>query len=252
MTGRFSTAQAEAEGPSVPVEASGSIPVGPHILLQIWLSPAFPVGAFAYSHGLERAVDSGWVGDAASLAAWLAALVRHGALRNDLILLGLALRAARACDIGGAEAVDAMALALQPSAERLLEATQQGGAFLAQIDAAWPSDRLSALRARWAGSPSPAYPVAVGLAAGAHGLDRNDTARAYAVAWITSLASAAARLGIIGQTDAQRLIAGLAHSVADAVAATATATLDDLGGAAWRSDIASQQHETQYSRVFRS
>ena len=61
--------------------------------LAVWLSPAFPVGAFAYSHGLEWAAERAWVRDRATLEAWLRDLLEHGAPHNDLILLAASARA---------------------------------------------------------------------------------------------------------------------------------------------------------------
>src|SRR5690606_33676218 len=107
-------------------------------LLQVWLSPAFPVGGFAYSHGLEAAVDRGWVADRMALEAWLADLVSAGAMRNDLILLAGAWRATASSDLARLLEIVSLGAALQPSAERFLEATQQGRSFLQQIAAAWP------------------------------------------------------------------------------------------------------------------
>lgn len=106
-------------------------------LLQVWLSPSFPVGAFAYSHGLEKAVELGWIKDRGTLEAWLHDVMIHGSLRNDLIVLAEAHRLAARADRDGLRRLADLASALQPSAERHLEATQQGQSFLLQIDASW-------------------------------------------------------------------------------------------------------------------
>jgi urease accessory protein len=219
-------------------------------LLQIWLSPAFPVGGFAYSHGLEKAVESRWIGDRASLECWLADLVTHGALRNDLILLAAAWRATRPADTAALTEIAELAAALQPSAERHLEATQQGESFTAQIEAAWPAGA-----ARWcdaAGGQAPTHAVALGYAAAIHDIPVGEALAAYAVAFTGNMASAAIRLGVIGHTDAQRVTAALLDPLLAAAAAAERSTLDDLGSAAWRSDLAAMQHETQSTRLFRS
>ncbi len=221
-----------------------------HALLQIWLSPAFPVGGFAYSHGLEKAVEHGWIKDRASLETWLADLVSHGSQRNDLILLAAAWRAATARDQATLRDTAELSAALHPSRERHLEATQQGGSFIAAIETAWPADALP-----WAtatGAAVPTYCTAVGFTAAAHAVPLDDTLAAYAVAVIGALTSAAIRLGIVGQTDAQRVIAGLLPLLTQTAHEVETSTIDELGGAAWRSDIAAQQHETQTTRLFRS
>lgn len=228
----------------------GPAHASPHGLPQIWLSPAFPVGAFAYSHGLEKAAELGWIKDRVTLEAWLADLVTDGGLRNDLILLAHAWRAVCQRDDAALTHVAELALAFQPSAERYLETTQQGRSFLAQINAAWPTPALA--RTNDMNTHGVAYPIAVGMAAAAHNVPVADVLRAYALASTGNLVSAALRLSVIGQTDGQRTIAALLPALEAAACYARTATLDDLGGAAFRSDIASLAHETQYTRLFRS
>ncbi|MEP0320988.1 urease accessory protein UreF, partial [Bauldia litoralis] len=106
--------------------------------LLAWLSPAFPVGAYTYSHGLEWAIEDGTVVTAADLEAWLDGVLRHGGGRNDAILFAHAWRAAAANDLGQLRAIVELAAAFQPSKERHLEATAQGRAFLLAVSAAWP------------------------------------------------------------------------------------------------------------------
>jgi urease accessory protein len=213
-----------------------------------WLSPSFPVGAFSYSHGLEWAIADGTVNDAASLQAWLADIVRHGAGRNDAILLAHAYRAAAGRDDAALAAVAELAVAFLASKERHLEATAQGRAFLRAVAAAWPNDRLTALAA----DPPVAYPVAVAIAAAAHDIPLAAALPAALSAFVASLVSAGVRAIPIGQTDGQRIIAALASVVAEVAPVAESASLDDLGGAALRADIASMKHETQYTRLFRS
>ncbi len=219
-------------------------------LLQIWLSPAFPVGAFAYSHGLEWAVHRGWIRDRATLEAWLGDLLTLGSLRNDLVLLAGAWERTRARAFDQLASINELALAFQPSAERLLETRQQGTSFLQTIAAAWPFDGLAEL-IRILGSDT-AYPVAVGIAAAGHAVGHKEVLVSYATAFLTNLVSAAIRLSVIGQTDGQRVIASLWPAIQQAADTALTASTDDLGGAAFRSDIASLAHETQYTRLFRS
>lgn len=218
-------------------------------LLRIWLSPSFPVGAFAYSHGLEAAVARGLVSNATELGDWIAALIEQGSLHNDLILLAEAWRAANDIAFDKLHQLNAFAIAFQPSAERYLEATQQGTSFAATISAAWPCDAIETLRKQ---EVPIAYPVAVGAAASGHAIRRADALPAYALAFAMNLVSAAIRLSVIGQTDGQRVIARL-MPVIDAQAVKAeTSSLEDLGAAAFSSDLASLEHETLYSRLFRS
>ena len=241
-------------------DAASAVSWDGRALLQIWLSPAFPVGGFAYSHGLEKAVENGWIVGRAGLEAWLGDLVEVGSPRNDLILLAVAWRTTTDRADDALHACAETGLALQPSAERHLEATQQGQSFLAQIEAAWPvtgagagADAAAARDWRTiVGDIAPTYPVAVGFAAARHGIALGDTLLAYAIAFVGALTSAAIRLGVVGQTDAQRVTAALLARLRAAVAVAEAAALDDLGGAAWRSDLASLQHEAQYTRLFRS
>ena len=239
-----------ADRPASAEAQVGDAAASPHALLQVWLSPAFPVGAFAYSHGLEKAAEFGWIKDRATLEAWLADLVADGGLRNDLIFLASAWRAVSQRDDAGLTEVAELALAFQPSAERYLETTQQGRSFLGQIDAAWPTPVL--VRLKSAHGREIAYPIALGLAAAAHDVPLADALRAYALAFTSNLVSAAIRLSVVGQTDGQRIIASLFPALDVAARFAATAMLDELGGAAFRSDIASLAHETQYTRLFRS
>lgn len=222
-------------------------------LLRVWLSPSFPVGSFAYSHGLEAAVSCGLVRTSDDLARWIGALLDAGSVRNDLIILGEAWGATLAGDLDRLGAVNAVAVAFQPSAERYLEATQQGGSFVAAIAAAWPCEAVTAFHARSLDDAvAVAYPVAVGVAAAGHGIGREDVAGAYALAFAMNLVSAAIRLSVIGQTDGQRVIARMMSLVETAAQRSIARTMDDLGGAAYSSDLASLEHETLYSRLFRS
>ncbi|MGD9805150.1 MAG: urease accessory protein UreF [Hyphomicrobiaceae bacterium] len=218
--------------------------------LIIWLSPSFPIGAFAYSHGLELAADRGWVRNCEQLTAWLADLVAIGSLRNDLILLANAWRAAVVADLAALKYTNDLALALQPSAERRLEAVTQGNAFFSTLLAAWPADNLQAV-AQALGNDV-AYPVAVGAGTAAHGIPLQGVLHAFGIAFVSNLVSAAIRLSIVGQTDGQRAIAALMPAITETAAGAYTATLNDLGSATLRSDLASLAHETQYSRLFRS
>jgi urease accessory protein len=222
-----------------------------------WLSPAFPVGAFAYSHGLEQAVADGDVRDADTLAAWLRDLLAHGSIRTDVILAACSARAFVTDEAGLAEdqaspgfaEVAALAIALQPSRERRLETCQQGRSFLEALCAAWPSQALDRLLEA---SPQIAYPVAFGAAVAAHNLPLRPALAAYALQFAGNLVSAVVRLGVVGQTDGQRIIASLAGAASHAAKLTAGAGLGDLGSASFRSDLASIRHETKYSRIFRS
>ena len=214
-----------------------------------WLSPTFPIGSFAYSHGLEYVVLHGDIHDANTLRSWLSDLLAHGAIRTDLILASVVARSVLAQDIEELVRASELALALSPTRERHLEITQQGRSFLNMVRAAWPSVMLDRL---FNASDEIAYPVAFGGAVGAHRLALGPSLSAYALQFASNLVSAVVRLGTVGQTDGQKVIASLAQPAWRAAAFARRGKLDDLGAATFRLDIASLRHETQYSRLFRS
>ncbi|KPF72529.1 urease accessory protein UreF [Bosea sp. AAP35] len=221
-----------------------------HLPLMVWLSPSFPVGAFAYSHGLEWSFESGDLHDAQTLHDWLDALVSHGSLRNDLILFACTVRVLESRDDAALTEIAELALALANSAERRLETVTQGNAFVSALRAAWPCATVDHLKQVWPGDV--AYPVAVAAASAGHGLPLPASLEAYGLAFVANLVSASVRLGIVGQTDGQKLTAALVPALRAAAAEAALSTLEDLGGCCYRSDLASLRHETQYSRLFRS
>jgi urease accessory protein len=221
-----------------------------HLPLLVWLSPSFPVGAFAYSHGLEWAQEAGDITDAASLGEWLRDLLAFGAARNDAVLFVEAYRSAQSGDGPRLSAAADLGLALATSSERRLETVTQGDAFLVAIAKSWPCEAVAQFRAGW--SESTPYPVALAIAAAGHRIPLSEALSAFVLGFVANLVSAAVRLGIVGQTDGQRVIAGLMPAIGDLAAFAETSTLDDLGGAAFRSDLAALRHETQYTRLFRS
>jgi urease accessory protein len=218
--------------------------------LAIWFSPMFPVGAFAYSHGLEWAHEAGDIGDAEDLSDWLTTLAQRGALHNDAILLGETYRAATHGDARRLTEINELALAMATSRERRLETMTQGNAFLLAIRKSWPCATVDLL-GETAGQDV-AYPVAVALAAAGHQLALEATLDMFCLGFVSNLVSAAIRLGMIGQTDGQRVLAALMPIIRETARECAGKDLDDLGGAAFRSDLASLRHETQYTRLFRS
>ena len=217
--------------------------------LLLWLSPAFPIGSFAYSHGLEWAHEQGLIHDLNSAKAWLGDVLVLGGLRNDALLLSVAWQAVRAQNHEGLIAANALALALAGSRERLLETSAQGNAFVKTIANAWTQDGLTSAR-HLVGDI--AYPIAVGLTGADHAIALQVTLETYIAAGVANLTSALVRLNAIGQTDGQRLLAGLISDVMALAKFALTASLEDVGSAAFYSDIASLRHETQYTRLFRS
>jgi urease accessory protein len=218
--------------------------------LMSWLSPAYPVGAFSYSSGLEWAVEAGDINDADTLQGWLRALIVCGGGFCDGVFFVHAHAAVRAQDDNMLSTVAELASAFAPSAERQLETTAQGRAFIDTTLAAWPCTALKTLRCVWPNSI--AYPVAVAVAAAGHGIAVAPALHAYLHAVTANLVSAGVRLVPLGQTDGQRVVAALAPVIADTATRALATPLDDVGAAVFRADIASMRHETQYTRLFRS
>lgn len=223
---------------------------GDALALMVWLSPAFPVGAYAYSHGLEWAVEAGDIRDEAGLLAWLRDLLHLGFVRTEAILFRHAHAAAAAGDAAGLVAVNDLALALAPAAELRLETGQQGRSFLDAVAAGWPAPQLAPLAQALA--PEAAYPVAVGLACAVHRLAAEGCVPPLLLAQMQNLVSAAVRLAPIGQTAGLRVLAALMPELREVAAGSRGLSLDAIGSATFRADLGSFHHETQYSRLFRS
>ena len=218
--------------------------------LMTWLSPAFPVGAFSYSSGIEWAVEAGDITDAATLQSWLSSMLADGPGFCDGVFLAHAHRAAcRADDVMLREVVE-LAAAFAPSRERHLETTAQGRAFIEISTSAWNCDELERLVAICSGAI--AYPVAVGIVSAAHRIPLAATMHGFLHAVTSNWISAGARLIPLGQTDSQRVLSALEPVVVATGARALQAALDDVGGASFRVDLASMRHETQYTRLFRS
>jgi urease accessory protein len=218
--------------------------------LLTWLSPSFPVGAFAYSSGIEWAVEAGDIVDATSLKDWLSAMLSDGSGFCDGVFLAQAHRAASSGDDVGLRDIAELASAFVPSRERQLETSTQGRAFIEIARAAWNSDGLEAMIACCDGVI--VYPVAVGLVSAAHAIPIEPTMHAFLHALVSNWISSGARLVPLGQTDSQRVLASLEPVVVATAKRALAATPDDLGSATFRADLASLRHETQYTRLFRS
>lgn len=206
------------------------------LTLAQWLSPAFPTGAFAYSHGLEQVIADGGVSDAATLGAWLTDVLRFGAGWQDAVLLNMAL--APAADHG---ALNQLARALQPCAERLTETTEQGIAFARVIGAI-----------RGENAPPHCLPVALGAAAASLQLPPVLVIAFFLQAFAGNLVIIATRHLPLGQSAGQRVIASLVPVIHDLALRAARAGEADLTSAALGADLAAIQHETKDVRVFRT
>ena len=211
--------------------------------LLTWLSPAFPVGAFAWSAGLEAAIVGGTVHDRATTQEWVANSLDYGSLRTDAILF--AHGHAAATDAAELRELADLCLALTPARERHDETTITGASF-ASAAKAWPAPVLADLP-----DPCP-YPIAVGAIAAGHGIDLEAALLAYLTAAVHAQVSVAVRLVPIGQTDGLAIMAALEPAITLAAERAMQARLDDIGSVAYAADIAQMAHETLTTRIFRS
>lgn len=215
--------------------------------LLTWLSPAFPVGGFSYSSGIEWAVEAGDINDAGSLRSWLATMLTDGAGFSDAVFLAHTHRAAESSRELGE--IAELAAAFVPSRERQLETTAQGRAFIEIARSAWSCPGLDEAVSQ---CEAIVYPVAVGLVGALHGVAVEPLLHAFLHALTSNWISAGSRLIPLGQTDSQRVLAALEPVVVATAERALLASLDDIGSACFRADLASLRHETQYTRLFRS
>ncbi len=216
--------------------------------LLTWISPAYPVGGFSYSHGLEMAVEDGAVTTRAALQSYIETVLLAGAGRVDAALLTAAHRAAG--DDAALDEVAELASAWRSTAETALEATQQGGSFASITNTTWPNPGFAGFTARNPGRLT--HAVVFGAAAGFHGMALRPALVGWLSGFAANLVSAGVRLVPLGQTDGQRVTAALFQTIELAADAAEAASLDTLGTAAPMLDQFSLRHETQYTRLFRS
>ena len=214
------------------------------LLLLNWMSPAFPTGAFAYSHGLEWAIDSRVVADANDVESWIGDLITRGSGWNDAVLF------ARCFDDDAAE-LNELALALSTAKERYLETTQLGRSFAIAAAIFLPSP-LAGEGGRRPDEGPLAYPIAAGTACATMGIEKHHALLAYLQNFAAALTSVAVRLVPLGQTAGLEVLRNLMPVIAATAKRASSATLDDLGAITIGADIAAMKHETQYSRVFRT
>lgn len=222
--------------------------------LLAWASPAFPIGGFSYSHGLEAAAADGAVRDRKSLQGWITAVVAKGSGRVDADIVRDAWRAAAAGDDAALAEANRRGCAYRASAELALESSQQGAAFVVAYEAAWTkaTDVSNSADASKGPGGEICHAAAFGAAAARAEIGPSEALTGYLHVFAANLMSAGLRLGIIGQNDGQRILAALQPIVAAAVAASLARGAEDFGAATFAADLASMAHETQYSRLFRS
>ena len=214
--------------------------------LQTWLSPAFPTGSFAYSHGLEAAINDQLVRGPKTVIIWLQSLLHHGGGWSDGVLFAQSWEASHREQIENLHGINELALALQPTRERWLEATQQGKAFC-DAAAIWPYPILEKLQ-----NNQPVLPVVAGALFGVSGIDKSDALASYLNAFTSNLVWICVRLIPLGQSEGLSIIAEMETDIIEASEKAMNANLDDIGGCAFVSDIASMNHENMTTRIFRS
>ena len=232
--------------------ATTTEPLAPASLLQlIWLaSPALPVGGFSYSEGIEPAVESGDVADEAGAARWLGDQLQLTLARSELPVLAAAIPAWRTHDLPRLAALNDWVLQTRESRELRAQTEQMGRSLLEWLKNRDAADARLPLLAALA--PAPSWPVAFALAAAQTAAPVRAALLAFAFGWAENMVQAAIKSVPLGQNAGQRLLAALAEAIPGCVEA-----------ALWRADtdrqafspmlaIRSAQHETQYSRLFRS
>jgi len=221
--------------------------------LQSWLSPAFPIGSYSYSHALEWAVEAGYVLDRKTLVDWLEAGLRYGSGRNEAIFFSVAWRSTIDNNRAKLFEIAELAAAFRGTSEFALESSQQATACLAALRQIWPDRVLDwlwdILRER---RVYPALAVVLGVCSARQGIPASFALPAFLQSYLANLVTAGVRLIPLGQTEGQLVIAELEEVVLAASTQTKLATIEDLGSAAFMVDFGSAMHETQYTRLFRS
>ncbi len=206
------------------------------LLLLNWMSPAFPTGAFAYSHGMEWAIENGDLQTAPDVEHWISDLLTSGSAWNDTVIFAQ-------CWSGDPKPLNELALALAGSAERFLETTQLGRSF-------------AIAASEWTGQTLPdetiAYPAAAGSSCSQMGISIEFATLAFLQGFCAALVSVAVRLVPLGQTKGLQILRNLMPIITTVAERASRATLDDLGSNTIAADIASMKHETLESRIFRT
>ena len=205
------------------------------LLLLNWMSPAFPIGSFAYSHGLETAIVENEVTTQSEVQTWIADLIRQGSAWNDAVLFAQVWN-----DVAE---LNQLALSMASSSERYLETTQLGRSFA--IAASVFTD-IEFPDGDWA------YPIAAGMACKSMGVDQHSALLAFLQGFAAAQVSVAVRLVPLGQTAGLHVLKNLMPTISQTALRASKATLDDLGSCTLLADIAAMNHETLQPRIFRT
>jgi urease accessory protein len=233
-----------------PSPAQTNSPATPSLLQLIWLaSPALPIGGFSYSEGLEAAIDKGFVHDEHSAGQWLVDQLHLTQSRGDMAVLAQMVVAWQARDIPHLAALSQWVHATRESAELRLQSEQMGRSMLEWLRNlnAIDADTI-ALCNSWV----PTYPLMFALALSRTGAPLDQCLQAYAFGWAENMVQAALKSVPLGQNSGQRILTQLAQEIASAVQHAMQTTDDTRQAFSPMLSILSAQHETQYSRLFRS
>jgi urease accessory protein len=221
--------------------------------LQSWLSPAFPIGSYSYSHGIEWAVQAGHIHDRKSLVDWLEADLCYGSGRNEAIFFIEAWRSVIDDDREKLLEIAELAAAFRSTSEFALETSQQATACLATLRRVWPDPLIGSLSELLSERRiAPVLSVVLGVGTATQSIPATLALPAFLQSYVANLVTAGVRLVPLGQTDGQLAIAELEPAVLAVAGQAEEITIRDLGSAAFMVDLASATHETQYTRLFRS
>lgn len=212
--------------------------IEPNLTLAQWFSPGFPIGAFSFSHGLEWVIEQGELNTAEDLFDWVEAILMDGTGRNDMIFLSAAYEMETDAQLA---ALNDLCVSFCGAAGRVIETVEQGDAFCRTVREIGQVDMLNY-----------AFPVAVGQAAKLMNIPVESTIQFYLHAFAANLVSAAVRRVPLGQTDGQKVLNQLHGRIADMTAQSKDLGTKDLSNITFAADIAAMNHETLYSKTFRS
>jgi len=220
------------------------------LLQLIWLaSPALPVGGFSYSEGLEAAVDTARVATEKEAADWLTDQLHLTLARADLPVLARAVCAWRADDHAALQNLNHWLLQTRETSELRAQTVQMGRSLLEWLR---NHDGIEPAQLQACAALEPSYPIAFALAAASTQAAGHDCLLAYAFGWAENMMQAAIKAVPLGQSAGQRILARLAADIPAAVEAAGQLPEADWQAFSPMLAILSSQHETQYSRLFRS
>ena len=212
------------------------------------ISPSLPVGAFSYSQGLEWAIECGWVGSQSDLTDWLNSLAFDSMQYLELPVLRRLYRAFESHDVEAAEYWCQWLYASRETAEFRKEEIQRGRTMLTLLKQLKVVDEGDV----WANIAQKSQIAGFALAGVRWGIDEETLCEGYIWSWLENTVMAGVKLIPLGQTAGQEVLLALTPVLGDVVAASHDVMDDQVGGFAPAQAIASSQHETQYSRLFRS